>query len=270
MAEDEVLVELRAVLAVEVDVEQLPVPQRLGDGVDEVEVRHLLVADLGVEPDHVGVLERRDERQGVADGRQEDVAAGLVGLGLEREADAVAPVLHVAGEEVDRLAVAVERRPDVLGHVDLGALAAAPEHVGLGTELGGQVEVAHHLADGEAAHLAVVGGERSLLEHRVGEEVGRHHRHDHPGVVERGPEPLEVLRPQLVVAAERHHVVVVERHAIGAQLGQPVHRLDRVERRAGRVAEGVAGLPPDGPQAKGELVLGTRAQGIGHGGNLLL
>ena len=53
VAEDEVLVELGAALAVEVDVEQLSVPQRLRDPVHHVEVRHLLVADLGVHADHV-------------------------------------------------------------------------------------------------------------------------------------------------------------------------------------------------------------------------
>jgi hypothetical protein len=47
------------VLAVEVDVEQLAVPQRLGDAVDEVEPGHLLVPDLGVEPDHLGCSSAR-------------------------------------------------------------------------------------------------------------------------------------------------------------------------------------------------------------------
>ena len=88
-------------------------------------------------------------------------------------------------EHVEALAVAVERGADVLGRVDLGALAAAPEHVRLRAELGGQVEVAHHLAQREAAHVAVVAGERAVLEHRVGEQVGGHHRHDHAGLVER-------------------------------------------------------------------------------------
>ena len=46
-----------------------------------------------------------------------------------------------------------------------------------------------------------------------------------------------------VVTAERDEVVVVEGDAVGAELGEPVHGLDRVERRAGRVAERVAGLP---------------------------
>ena len=95
MAEDQVLVVLDAALAVEVDVEQLAVPQRLGDAVDEVQAGHLLVADLGVQADDLGVLQLVDERQRVADGRQEDVAAGLVRLGLEGEADVVALVVDV-------------------------------------------------------------------------------------------------------------------------------------------------------------------------------
>ena len=69
MAEHQVLVELGAVLAVEVDVEQLAVPQRLGDAVHEVEVRHLLVADLGVDAEQLGVLQVVDERERVPDGR---------------------------------------------------------------------------------------------------------------------------------------------------------------------------------------------------------
>ena len=54
--------------------------------------------------------------------------------------------------------------------------------------------------------------------------------------------------------AERHEVVVVEADAVRAELGQPVHRLDRVERRARRVTERVAGLPPDRPQPEREPI----------------
>ena len=57
-AEAQVLVEARAVLAVEVDVEQLAVPQRLRDAVREVQPGHLLVPDLGVEADPVGLVQR--------------------------------------------------------------------------------------------------------------------------------------------------------------------------------------------------------------------
>ena len=53
MAEHQVLVELGPVLAVQVDVEELALPQRLRDAVHEVEVGHLLVPDLGVHADHL-------------------------------------------------------------------------------------------------------------------------------------------------------------------------------------------------------------------------
>jgi len=49
--------------------------------VREVEPGHLLVPDLGVEADPVGLLEGRDEREGVTDRRQQDVAPGLFGFG---------------------------------------------------------------------------------------------------------------------------------------------------------------------------------------------
>ena len=74
-------------------------------------------------------------------GRQQDVAAGLVGLGLDREAQVVALVEDVVAEDVERLLVAVERGLDVLGRPGLGALAAAPGHEDLRAELGGEVDV---------------------------------------------------------------------------------------------------------------------------------
>ena len=94
-AEPQVLVEARAGLAVEVDVEELAVPQRLGQAVGEVQAGHLLVPDLGVHAHQLGVLELVDERECVADRGQQDVAARLVGLRLDGEADVVALLEHV-------------------------------------------------------------------------------------------------------------------------------------------------------------------------------
>jgi hypothetical protein len=143
-----------------------------------------------------------------------------------------------------------------------GALAAAPQHVGPRAELGGEVHVPHDLAQRVPADVAVVGGERALLEHRVGEQVGRGHGDDEAGLLQRVLEALHVLGALGVVAAERDQVVVVEGDAGGAQLGEAVHALHRVERRAGRVAERVAGLPADGPEAEGEpVVLGGLRRG---------
>ena len=157
MTEHEVLVVLDAALAVQVDVEELAVVQRLGDAGGEVQARHLLVADLGVEADELGALERVDERDRVAERRQQDVAARLVRLGLDREADVVALVGDVVAEQVDGLAVALERLADVFRGVVLGAFAAAPHDERLGAELGTEVELAEHLAQREPPHVAVVG-----------------------------------------------------------------------------------------------------------------
>ena len=168
--------------------EELVGPQRLADGVVEAQPRHRLVGDLGVHADHLGALERGDEVQRVADGRQEDVPARLVGLGLDRELEVVAVVDDVVAEDVDRLAVALQRVARVLRHARLGALAAAPEDVDLGAQLGGDVDEVHRLADRRAADPAVVGGERAVLERGVAEEVRRRHADAQPGVVERGLE----------------------------------------------------------------------------------
>ncbi len=255
-AEAQVLVVLDAGLAVEVDVEQLVVPQGLGDAVREVQSGHLLVADLRVEADPVGPVQLVDERQGVADGGQQDVAARLVGLGFDREAQVVALVLDVLAQQVEGFLQPVEGGTHVLGRAGLRALAAAPGDVDRGAELDGQVDVADRLAQRVPAHVPVVGGEGAVLEHRVGEEVRRGHRHLQPGCVECGAEPLDRLLAGGVAGAEGDQVVVVERDAVGAELGQPLDALDGIEGGPGGVAEGVPPLPADGPQAEGEPVRG--------------
>ena len=117
-AEPEVLVESADALVVEIDVEELVLPEGLRDALVEAEAGHRLVRDLGVEADHLAVLEHLDEGERVPDGREVDVAAGLVRLGLDREADVVLLVLDVAAEEVQRLLVAGERIAGVLGGRD--------------------------------------------------------------------------------------------------------------------------------------------------------
>jgi hypothetical protein len=67
------------------------------------------VPDLGVDADKLGVLQLADERQRVPGGGQQDVAARLVRLGLDREPQGVAVVEDVAAEDVERLLVPVQR-----------------------------------------------------------------------------------------------------------------------------------------------------------------
>jgi hypothetical protein len=80
--------------------------------------------------------------------------------------------------------------------------------------------------------------------------------HRHTGLVESRLEPLQRLVPAGVV---RDEVVVVERHGGDPELGEPVDRLDGVERWTGRRTEDVDALPSHGPEAEAEAVvrLGT-------------
>jgi hypothetical protein len=56
-------------------------PQRLADGVDEGEAGHRLVRHLGIEADHVRVLERRDEVQRMPTVGRKMSPRGSLGLG---------------------------------------------------------------------------------------------------------------------------------------------------------------------------------------------
>ena len=257
-AEPQVLVVPRPVLPVQVDVEQLAVPQRLGDPVRVVQPGHLLVPDLGVHPDHVAVLERVDEGQRVPHRGQQDVAARLVRLRLDREPDVVALLAHVLAEQVQALGVPVERGPDVLGGPRLGALAPAPEDVGLRAEVRRQVQVAHHLGQREPPDLAVVGGERPVPEHRVAEQVGGGGGHHQAGLGQRLAEGADALVPLGRGGVEGEHVVVVEVHPVGAEFGELVHGALGGHGRPHGAPEHVDPLPPDRPDAEREAVLPRR------------
>ena len=270
-AEAEVLVELPDPLGVEVDVKELVVPERLRDGVREGQTAHRLVGELGVQAHHVGVFERSDEGQCVADGREEDVPAGLVRLGFEGDAQAEITGADVLTDEVDGLLVAIERKADILCRLGLDAFASTPHDEDVGAQFRTQFRRLAGLLDCEPADTRVVGGERSLLEDRAPEEVGRDHRDVQARGVECPPEPLDDVLALGGRRAEGHEVVVVEADAVGTEVRQVVHGVDRVERRPYLTPEGVAALVADGPQAEGEVVLRVGVKGslmvlllIGH------
>ena len=236
--------------------EQFAVPEGLGDAVGEVESGHLFVADFGVEADHFGVVELVDEGDGVADGGQEDVAAGLVGFGFEGEPQVVALAADVFAQDVEGFAQAVERGGDVLGGFVFGAVHAAPAHVGAGAEFRGAVDVAHDLAQGVAAHVAAVGGEAAVAEDGVAEEVGSDHGDGHAALFERPGEAFDDGVAFRGGAVRREEVVVVEGDAVGAEFAEFPDDVDGVELRAYGLAEGVVAAPSHSPQSEAEPVLG--------------
>jgi len=88
----------------------------------------------------------------------------------------------------------------------------------------------------------------------VAEQVRGGHAHAQPGLGQRGLEagddPLLLGRAR----SPRDEVVVVQADAPRAELRQPVDGVDRVERRARGLAEGVAAGIADRPQPEGEAM----------------
>ena len=177
--------------------------------------------------------------------RQQDVAARLVRLRLDRDPQVVAALEDVRPQDVEGLLEPAQRVPDVLRGAGLRAVAPTPRDEDLRAELGGQVHLVGGLADREAAYVAVVVGEATVAEHRVREQVRRHHRHDDARLVQRLPERLERRLLLRRAGVEGEDVVVVERDPVGTELGELVHRGRRVERRTHGSPEHVHALPAD-------------------------
>ena len=91
------------------------------------------------------------------------------------------------------------------------------------------------------------------------EQVRRRHRHLHArSSSSAARNRLRIASRSAAVRPGRDQVVVVEVHAVRAEVGEPLHGLDRVERRPGLVAERVAAPVPDRPEPEREVVLGCR------------
>ena len=166
-----------------------------------------------------------------------------------------------------RVAEALDRLDGVLGGVYFGPLASAPEHVRARAQLDAEVHRPHRLLERVRADARVVRRERAVLEDRIGEQVRRRHRHGHAVRVERA---LEVADDAVALGrrrVDRDEVVVVEVHAPGAQLAEPLNRCHRVERRPDELAERIAAAVADGPEPEGEFVGRGRLK-AGHVGLL--
>src|ERR1700722_13563689 len=113
------------------------------------------------------MLQLRDEGKRVPDGGKENVAARLIGLGLDGKTHGVALLDDIPGEDVEGLLVAVKRGANVLCGAGLRTFATSPEHHDARTELGSEIEVVQHFAQRETAHLAVICREGAVAEDRV-------------------------------------------------------------------------------------------------------
>ena len=261
-AEPQVLVESPRLLPIEIDVEKLAGFQRLGHGVGEVEAGHALVRHLRIHTHHLGMLESIDESEHVSGGREEHVAARLVGLRLEREPEVVALRAHVLAQEVDGVAVPAERGAGILGGVRLHAFSPAPADVHRRPQLHRQVDGPHGLLQGVRPHPRVVTGKGAVAEDGIREKVGGRHRHAHPRVGERLLELAHDAIPLRGRGVPGHQVVVVQVDAIGAELRQLTNDANGGKRGPYGVPERIASRVADGPEPEREVVLGPGRIGV--------
>ena len=214
---------------------------------------HVLVGHLGVDAEQLRVVQRRDEPEVAAGDGKVHVAAGLVGLGLEGELVVVLAIDAVFGQEVHRLAEALDRFDRALRGIAFNAFAAAPEHVNLRAELGPEVHRTHRLLDGIRPHLGVVAGERAVFEDRVAEQVGGRHRDNQAVVLERLAEVFFDLIGFGGGSVDRDQVVVVKVDAVRAGFADDVDDLLHRQLRPGWPAERIATDVADRPQAEGGI-----------------
>ncbi len=99
---------------------------------DKVESRHLFVSNLGIEPNHIGMIEGVDKGQHMPDGGKIRIGAWFIGFWLQRETQLVALLNHVLTQEVDGVAHAFDRHNRIFTGFAIDALASTPEDVGAG------------------------------------------------------------------------------------------------------------------------------------------
>src|SRR5262249_197926 len=120
-----------------------------------------------------------------------------------------------------------------------------------------------HLGQREPTDLAVVGGERPFLEHRVAEQVRGGGSNDHAGVRQCLAELRDALIALGAAGVEVEDVVVGEVAAGGAELSELAHSAIRGHRRPHGRSEYVHSLPADRPYTKRETVSRYRHE-AGH------
>ena len=177
------------------------------------------MADLGIHTHHFRMIERGDKAEHSAGCRQIDIAAWLIRR-LRHEFVVIALVDGILAKEIHGLALPLQRFPGVLGGIDFGAFASAPEDVDVRPEFGSQIHRTHRFLNRIEAHPRVVRSESAVFENRIVEKIRGGHRHFHAGVGQRlfelADNPISIGRRSI----DRDQIVVVQVHAISAEFAQ--------------------------------------------------
>ena len=153
-----VLVELKAVLVVEMDGEQLLVGEGVTHFVRRIKVGEDGVCAFDVDADAAGIAGQEAEGDGMAGGRNIGVVNGFIGLGLDGDFDLLVVVEHF----IDDFGQALDGDAGILCFADVGAFAGEPEDNQLGAEDVGDVDGFFEAVLRVCAGLRVIGGESAV------------------------------------------------------------------------------------------------------------
>src|SRR5262249_25984065 len=153
---------------------------------------------------------------------------------------------RILAEEVERVAKPLHRLDDILARVRLGAFASAPEHVRRRAKLHAEVHRAHRFLQGVLSNARVVARERAVAEDGIAEEVRRRHRDFHARIAQRLLEFAHDLVTLGRRGIARYEIVVVQVHAVDAELTELADDLVRRDRRTNGIAEWIAAWIADG------------------------
>ena len=253
-SEAQVLVVFPRFLPVQVDVKELAAFQRLGDGMMKIEARHGLVRIFGIDAHHFRMIQRFDKCEHRPGRGKIDVAPGLVGFSLEGELHAVFVVGDIAAQKVDAFAEALDRVARIPAGIRLDPFPPSPEDIDPRAQLVAEIDRVHGLAHGVSPHFRIVGREGAVLENGMVKEIRRGHGDFHVAVFHGFLEFFHNLVTLRGRGVDRHEIVVMQVHAISAQLGEFLDDPGRRDRRPDRIAKRIAAPVPDGPEAESELV----------------
>ena len=131
MTEDEILIVFRTMLTVEINVEQLALPESLRNSMNKVESSHLLVTNLWVNSDHLWVIQGVDEGERVADCWKEDISTRLIWLRFDSKLNVVALIFYITTQDIEAFAITLECNIGILRAIRLCAFTAAPANINL-------------------------------------------------------------------------------------------------------------------------------------------
>src|SRR6267142_1955182 len=245
-------------LVVEVNMEKLARFPRLCHSMQEIQAGHLLVRDLGVDANHLWMIESGNEAEIMAGGGHVDIGARLIGFGFQREPEAVLSVDVVFAKIIDRFAKALHSLVWAATGIGFDAFAAAPQYKNLRAQLRTEIHRTHGLLQCVGAHLRIVCGKGTVTKNGVKKQRHRGHRNNEfvfeTGFFECAHNSVAFRRS----GVDGHQVVVMKIDAPGAHFAEHGNDLDGGNDQANEIAEWIAPPVPDRPEPERKLVFGFR------------